>query len=143
MKQCRSCKEYKENSQFYRYARNNGGLRHDCKKCTNAYNFEKTKLPTNIPRKKVYERRSRLKHKYGISLLDYEKMLKKQNYMCPICNTHQKDIPKNLAIDHDHKTGKVRGLLCGKCNRAIGLFYDSSENCTRAAKYLDDSKNAI
>lgn len=79
-----------------------------------------------------------LKH---MPLDDYENLLSRQNNKCAICKLqetakHQNGKTKRLAIDHFHENGKVRGLLCGKCNTAIGLFNDSIRLLESAIKYL-------
>ena len=74
--------------------------------------------------------------KFSISEADYNKLFEQQNGRCAICNTHQCSTGKALAIDHDHKTGKVRGLLCMPCNTAIGKLNDDPILVQRAADYL-------
>jgi hypothetical protein len=74
-----------------------------------------------------------LKRIYGISSDDYESMLEAQNGVCWIC---QKSEDVKLSVDHDHDTGKVRGLLCNRCNRGIGNFDDEPELLQRAVYYL-------
>jgi len=69
--------------------------------------------------------------KYGMTLEQFEEMVIRQNRQCLFC----KEI-KRLSVDHDHKTGKVRGLLCTECNLALGLFKDSQETLQRAVDYL-------
>jgi len=76
--------------------------------------------------------------KYGLTENDYENMLSRQGYLCAIClreepNMHQY---QRLAVDHDHKTGKVRGLLCSQCNTAIGKLQHSPRILKRAIMYL-------
>jgi len=73
-----------------------------------------------------------IKSRHGITLEQYNLMLKEQNNMCKICSSEEK-----LYIDHDHKTMKIRGLLCNSCNKGLGLFYDSIESIERAIKYLE------
>ena len=80
-------------------------------------------------------RNSRLKYRYGITLDEYNEMLKNQNGVCAICKLSEKD--KNLAVDHDHITGQVRGLLCRDCNESIGKFKHSFEILRNAASYLE------
>ena|SRR3990167_9669761 len=83
-------------------------------------------------------RAQQLKQKYGITEADYEKMLKDQGEVCAICKRHQRF--QRLAVDHDHKTKKVRGLLCMSCNRGLGRFFDSAYRLRAAADYLDKFK---
>lgn len=66
-----------------------------------------------------YDRNKYLKKKYGISLKQYNYMLKKQGYKCAICGKHQKDEKRNFAVDHCHKTKIVRGILCNYCNSRL------------------------
>jgi len=60
--------------------------------------------------------------KYGLTLHDYYSLLKKQNMCCAICGKHQKDFNRLLSVDHDHKTGEIRGLLCSNCNSGLGFY---------------------
>lgn len=75
--------------------------------------------------------------KYGIDLDDYYKLLKDQNGLCAICN---KTCARKhrLAIDHCHTTGKVRGLLCERCNHGLGNFKDNIDSLKNAIKYLEN-----
>jgi hypothetical protein len=77
-----------------------------------------------------------IRNQYGITLAQYNSMLEAQNYTCAICGNGDEVEGRRLAIDHCHTTGKVRGLLCGKCNRGLGLFYDNQELLSNAIKYL-------
>jgi len=77
-----------------------------------------------------------LKRDYGITIDDYDNMVKKQQNRCAICNSHQSELKQTLHVDHCHSTGKVRGLLCKKCNSAIGLFEDSQDRLKRAIEYI-------
>lgn len=77
----------------------------------------------------------RLKNKYNISIEDYNALLDKQKHCCAICNRN-KPTGKNWHIDHCHTTGKVRGLLCSKCNQGLGLFDDKQENLMKAIQYI-------
>ncbi len=73
-----------------------------------------------------------LNAKYGISIDEYNAMATKQNNRCAICLKE----PKVLYVDHCHKTGVIRGLLCNKCNLGLGRFDDDAELVQRAFKYL-------
>lgn len=75
-----------------------------------------------------------LKKRYGLSIEQYTKLLVAQNNLCAICLVKPKK--SSLAVDHDHKTGKVRGLLCIKCNMALGALDDNTELLFSAARYL-------
>jgi hypothetical protein len=81
----------------------------------------------------------RLLQNYGITNQDYEQMLKNQAFCCAGCGLHQNALEKKLNVDHDHATGKIRGLLCGNCNRALGLIKDSFETLVKLHEYLRKS----
>jgi hypothetical protein len=81
-----------------------------------------------------------LLRKYNISLEQYKKMLKDQHNKCLLCQTKDEDTTsKFLVVDHCHKTGKVRGLLCNPCNTGIGLFKENIEVLEKTIKYLAES----
>jgi hypothetical protein len=92
--------------------------------------------------RKVAVRKYKLRFKYGITIDEYNKMLKKQNNVCLICKRPETEHNKNLAVDHNHNTGKVRGLLCCKCNKGLGHFEDNALWLRIAADYLDNSKQS-
>ena len=73
-------------------------------------------------------------------LSPYMYILEKQGGVCAICKEKDKT-GRALAIDHDHKTDQVRGLLCGSCNRGLGLFGDDYKRILIASKYLEKAKN--
>ena len=73
---------------------------------------------------------------YGISLEDYNNILVEQKEKCYICERHKSEFKKGLCVDHCHKTGKVRALLCGNCNSAIGKLQESEVLFRKAIKYL-------
>ena len=83
-----------------------------------------------------------LDKQYGINIKIFKDLLDKQKYKCPICEREFKKIQKDsikrdqINVDHSHKTGKVRGLLCSPCNRAIGLLGESINTLTNAINYL-------
>jgi hypothetical protein len=84
-----------------------------------------------------------LRTNHGISLAEYEEMLSEQDGVCAICGKRETsydpriDCIRLLAVDHDHRTGMVRGLLCDNCNHMIGQAHDDPEVLRRAADYLE------
>lgn len=115
----------------------------------NKANREKFKLKrsesTKIDRKlnpNKYKDRD-LKKKFGISLDTYNKMLAEQNYKCYICHRHENEFKRKLAVDHCHKTGKIRKLLCEKCNVGLGSFYENIDIIKNAIEYLKGNNNGI
>ena len=81
-----------------------------------------------------------LKNTYNISLEVYEGLLKKQKYKCAICKSHYTVYKYRLSVDHNHKTGKIRGLLCHHCNSALGNFMDNVCNLKSAIIYMKEFK---
>lgn len=95
----------------------------------------KTWREVNPERSKYLITNATLLSKYGISLEEYNKLLIKQNYCCAVC----KDIPtyQRLHVDHCHKTGKIRGLLCQSCNVSIGKMKESPILLRALAEYIE------
>lgn len=81
---------------------------------------------------------SRIKKEYNLTKEEYFQLVKTQSSSCKICNSYQKDHFK-LHIDHCHKTNKVRGLLCNKCNQGLGLFNHNSKLLHKAILYCDET----
>jgi len=79
------------------------------------------------------------KRHYGITLQTYAILLKQQQGLCAICQRSCSSGYK-LGVDHDHKTGEVRGLLCTKCNAVLGMVNDSQDILIEAIKYLDKAQ---
>jgi hypothetical protein len=78
-----------------------------------------------------------LKKTYGISVEDYNELLELQYGCCAICGRPQSEFKRILSVDHDHKTGKIRGLLCFSCNQALGLLHDNIQTLKKAIEYLE------
>ena len=90
----------------------------------------------NNPEKvKKYRKITELRKKYNLSYEDWLKLWEKQNGRCAICGRFF-DKPSNACTDHNHKTGKVRGLLCPNCNSALGFLNDDVDLMLKAAVYL-------
>lgn len=131
MNYCRICGETKSKDSFYR---KNATV---CKLCANKQTIEWQK--DNPEAVKQIKRRVKLKEKYGLSINEYNKLLEKQGGGCAICG--QVSGRRNLDVDHSHTTGKVRGVLCENCNKALGLYRDSVELLEKAIKYLKENSN--
>lgn len=80
----------------------------------------------------------RFRSRYGITLDKFNEILIEQKYKCKICDKTQEQLGKCLHVDHCHKTNKIRGLLCGKCNKGIGLFNDNVFLLDKASLYLKE-----
>ena len=97
--------------------------------------------PTEIGHRRndpVAQREWNLRTNYGIGIEDYDRMLRGQGGTCATCEATAADQQRGrLNVDHCHETGRVRGLLCANCNRAIGLAADSPDRLRRMATYLD------
>jgi hypothetical protein len=102
-----------------------------CNLCSNP---DANQRGNRVNRSKERSHALSLMYLYGLTVDGYNKLLKKQKGKCFICQ--QKPSNKKLCVDHDHETGEVRGLLCDKCNRGLGLFDDSVERLQRAVEYL-------
>lgn len=123
-KLCNACDTVKSIDDFY--SRNVGArARSKCKSCI----IDSGRGP-------------RLFKKYGITLEDYQRMLSNQKGVCAICHKNNSYAGKTrmFAVDHCHVTGKVRGLLCQSCNRALGLFGDDADRLLKASLYLNGLK---
>lgn len=142
IKLCTTCKKVKP---IFDFGLQRGKPRHHCKECKNKESKEW--YEKNKDRKKELSKKYRTKKKdqdlkkgYGISLEDYSGMLVSQNHRCKICRAPQENLKRSLCVDHDHVTGKVRGLLCDTCNRSLGLLKDNIDILKNAIKYLEDNK---
>lgn len=82
-------------------------------------------------------RKNQLHNLYGLTIADYERMYLDQTGRCYLCGSEDWTMPRGcLHVDHDHKTGKVRGLLCENCNRGLGMFKDDLLLLRKAAAYV-------
>lgn len=84
-------------------------------------------------------KKDRLKETYGLTSAEYDVVLAWQKKRCAICGKHQSEVKYSLHVDHDHKTGKVRGILCAGCNTGLGYF---EKNHQKYQDYLDAHKKA-
>jgi hypothetical protein len=146
MIQCTKCLETKSEEFFRKDLRKKNNKRSNCKQCElkadTRYkdNSEKEKQRVQTWRKtqgndlKNTYRKWALKKNYNLTLEEYNLKLQEQNGVCAICKTPPNK--KQLAVDHCHKTGKIRKLLCANCNTALGLLYDDINIITSLRNYI-------
>jgi hypothetical protein len=163
-KRCNRCGDVKPLDAFYRAAGMKDGHRGDCIECNKqahrewhrknaAANVDKATQwrRDNPERFEAYQREYRARpnrkramrdlyyrRTYGLSADEVDAMLEKQGGGCAICGA----LPERLGslhLDHDHDTGRIRGLLCLSCNQALGHFRDRAELLRRAADYLEQA----
>jgi hypothetical protein len=122
-RQCKGCGEHKPLFDFQQLKYNT--RRFNCKAC-------RVKEAVD----------ARFKKTYGISYEEYEEKRKEVQYCCEICGKHEEDHSRGkLFVDHDHDTGKYRGLLCTQCNSALGMVYDNVEILQKMIEYLQKHGN--
>lgn len=139
MKKCRTCKESKPLTEFHSHASCAQGVRPDCKECFNVGEAERS---VRYRRLNPDKRRSTiLKNRFGIDKDEFDAMLASQNGACKIClGVSPGASKKHFSVDHDHKTGKIRGILCHGCNAGLGMFQDNPEALIAASNYLKEHK---
>lgn len=133
-KQCSRCGEVKPIRKFAKNKRRRDGRGSYCRRCRGEIMAEWRKR--NPEKHRENKRRERLKSKYNITLTDYDDLLHFQNNVCAVCG-NPCPTGNRLAVDHDHETGKVRGLLCTNCNMALGFAQDNPELLRELADYLE------
>lgn len=111
-----------------------GGGKFCSRSCYVAYLKEKPKKYKNIAHMK---RMHQIKNKYNLSEIDYNLLLIKQINKCAICDSSFTSLKKNPFVDHCHKTGKVRGLLCTQCNTLLGMAKDEIDLLYKAISYIE------
>jgi len=86
---------------------------------------------------------ARLRKEFGLSLSDRDALADAQNAECLICGERETDLRQRLAVDHDHATGLIHGLLCSNCNSGLGRFHDNPDLLRAAADYLEQRRQAV
>lgn len=133
LKTCSKCQESKPLTEFYARTVSVDGFQNSCKVC------QKHHSKTYAQQNPDQVRKWKLKAYYQLEPGDYEQMLKAQNGRCAICQTSTPGGRFNrFNVDHNHATGKVRGLLCGNCNRGLGYLKDNESILLKAALYLSN-----
>ena len=116
----------KKKATFEAFLARNPGYHTEWKKC----------LPSDERQRR--NRKYSLKKSFDITPEQYDLLFEKQGGLCAVCRKSCAT-GRRLAVDHCHKTGKIRGLLCAGCNRGLGFFMDSLENLEAAKKYLNEN----
>ncbi len=135
MKTCNTCKQTKPRQDYPGKPTGKDKYSNTCKRCTN-------------DRRKAFRRKNPdivknecLRRTFGITLDEYRQILLEQGGVCDICGKPETSTfrgkLKHLSVDHDHETGKVRGLLCNDCNIGLGWFKDNVQVLRNAIHYLN------
>ena len=130
VKHCKRCDTTKPTSEFHKCRGRSDGLAWWCKDCAN-----KHRQAAYCPNK---NREYQLKCLYNLSTAEYDDMYKLQEGACKICRKNF----DQLVVDHCHNSGKVRGLLCQKCNRGLGSLGDNISTLKNAIAYLTEHSEA-
>lgn len=150
---CKSCGSEKAVSLFYANPKLIRGHYATCRACwderarkwrnqnwPSAYSTRRDYKQRNRDRVASLTRKSQLKVKYGMTVDAYNELFSKQGGVCAICGLKS---TRPLCVDHCHASGKIRGLLCDKCNRGIGCFKDDPELMIKAAEFIQAGFEAL
>lgn len=155
MKKCTLCLKELELSEFGPHKKGKDGKHSRCKFCqrTLARELRQKNLEKHCENVKKYQKlnpdktkNTKLKTSFSITLDEYNEMLIEQNESCAICKnkeTHMRNGKiRTLVVDHCHKTGKIRQLLCNNCNIGLGQFKDNVNLLNNAISYLNNHKDS-
>lgn len=130
MKPCRKCQKVLPLSEYHADRQNTDGTRSVCKSCAKAMQTPRTR------------RAAQIKRHYGISIEQEDEMWRRQKGLCAANPNHlMVRGTRNGCVDHDHATGKIRDLLCDKCNRVLGFVNDSIPELEGLIAYLKKHRN--
>lgn len=132
-KYCGGCEQIKATTEFHRLASSKDGYRARCKTCTNDYDREWH------ARNPDHRKDRALRSRYGITIDERDAMIEAQQGLCGICDHEPNGSRDILHVDHDEVTGIVRGMLCMRCNTAIGNLDHDIERLKAAIRYLGGS----
>jgi Recombination endonuclease VII len=143
-KKCSACKMDKLVTEFYLVSRGMPDRRSYCKACTSAKRTNAYRR--NRGNDASYEQV--LKREYGITLAEYNTMLRNQAYRCSVCRRPESiklksGQPRRLAVDHDHVTGRLRGLLCHRCNILVWAMEENHTTLGAVQAYVDDFRESF
>lgn len=134
VKECKKCGgEFPATTQYF--TKSDGYLCSPCNSCRNA--DRRRRVSENPEKYRKSYRKQSVKRTYGLSNEEFERLVENCKNCCMICGRHSSEQEKELHVDHCHKTGKVRGLLCSRCNTGIGMLGDNADSVKRALEYLE------
>jgi len=131
-KHCSVCHIVKPVTEFYPRRTRKTGHQSECRECCRIRRAKWWKSDLG----KHSSANSKLKSRFGITTTEYQTLLERQDFRCLICGDTESYQGHKLAVDHSHKTGKIRGLLCKGCNMGLGNFKDSEILLNNAIVYL-------
>ena len=154
MKRCSKCGVEKPLAEFSPRPDSPDGYRRQCRECREGAKADwyqrnqetvaqkqREWREQNADWYKKRQRRNTLRRLYNLTPEQYHDMLDAQDGKCAICQAPPNG--ERLAVDHDHATGKVRGLLCRRCNQVLGQFEDRPQWLRAAADYLEEADDAV
>lgn len=137
-KACHSCLRERPLSDFAKNKKAKDGLQYHCRSCQSE-RFRAWR-ERNVDLSRAKWRDQQMRSVWGIGVAEYNALHEAQGGVCAIClepeTSKHRGRVRRLAIDHDHETGRIRGLLCTQCNTALGKFRDSESRLLRAVAYL-------
>lgn len=150
---CIRCGERRPIDDFYKDKRSLNGRIRRCSRCHRAHqdSWKKANAPSVAAANRAWRIRNReashrkyrrrwLRKNYGITVEQYEEMLSAQDGRCAICGSMETSSERGklrrLSVDHDHRTGKVRHLLCNRCNRVLGFIKEDRDLLRKVDSYL-------
>ena len=164
-KKCNKCNKEKSLDSFYKDKNGINGRRSVCIECdvkkakkwnssnkeahasherkhrTNNKDDVKANRARYVKKNPRSVKNSALKFNYGITIDQFEEMSQQQGNACAICEIPKSELTEDLCVDHDHKTSKIRALLCRPCNSALGLMRDNPKVAIKMAEYLQFHRN--
>ena len=132
-----TCGVEKQITEFYMRDKKTGRRHSACKEC------DKARVKARHQANPERTRNNDLKRNYGITIQEHQQMFEEQNGVCATCKSPGDGKWKKLCVDHDHKTGKVRQLLCRRCNMILGQAYDDISLFEEYIKYLQKHQHKI
>lgn len=146
MLRCSTCGQWKEEDYFYKNNQLKRGYNYECKDCGKKQRLNNTKRANTYAKEYYIENidkvnNGRLLRKFGITLKEYRDLFNGQNGCCAICGRHQSELIKAMAVDHNHITKEIRGLLCSQCNIFLGYCKDNIVCFENAIDYLKGEIN--